>query len=97
MDSSAADTLGVLFRAMILARDAGASEINIDHLLAALDQPSSHPPRSEPPPPPLPVERLDLPFSPEAVSVMSTFGDVSCVPVDVLRRALLAGRREGVE
>ncbi len=94
MASEPPATAQVFFKALMLARAAGAREIGIAHLLAALDAPpvtreSVRPAVLEP------VEKQELPLSPRAAAVVQTLGDdIFSIPVDTFRRALLAASCE---
>ena len=59
----------VLVRAVVLAQNSGASEIGIDHLLAALDpETSSAEPVAPPEGPFFPVPRQDMALAPDAAA-----------------------------
>ena len=91
----AATAIRVLVRALVLAQQSGAPEIGIDHLLAALD--------SNEPIPTIagiaesydPVPRQDMPLALDAIAAISPLGNLSAIPLDVLRSALLSAKRQG--
>jgi hypothetical protein len=99
MESAAPPAVVLLFRAMMVARNAAASEITITHLLAAIDVPYTPPERfaSTPCGPFVPVERQELLLSPGAASVISSLGDLSSISIEALRPALLAAKDQGRE
>jgi len=86
----------VMIKALVLARGSGASEIGIDHFLAALEPESSS---VDPAAPPegtfFPVPRQDIALSHGAAAAIATLGDISTIPLDVLRSALLSAKRQG--
>src|SRR5882762_9055596 len=96
MSSEAAPAMLVLVRALVLAQTSGASEIGIDHLLAALDPESGS---GDPVAPPegtfFPVPRQDMALSPGAAAAMASLGDISTIPLDVLRSVLLSAKCQG--
>ena len=99
MGSDASPAVVLLFRAMMVAKNAAASEITIAHLLAAIDAPYTPPERfaSTPSGPFVPIERQELPLSPGAASVISSLGDLSSISIEALRPALLAAKDQGLE
>jgi hypothetical protein len=96
MSSEAAPTMLVLIKALVLARSSGASEIGIDHLLAALEAESSS---VDPAAPPegtfFPVPRQDMALSRGAATAIARLGDISTIPLDVLRNVLLSAKGQG--
>jgi hypothetical protein len=96
MASEAAPSMVVLVKAVPLAQISGASEIGIDHLLAALaPQTSSVAPAAPVGGPFFPVPKCDMALSTGALAAMASLGEISTIPADVLRRALLAAKRHG--
>ena len=96
MSSEAAPAMLVLVRALVLAQTSGASEIGIDHLLAALDpETSSAEPVAPPEGPFFPVPRQDMALAPDAAAAMAPLGDISTIPLNVLRSVLLSAKRRG--
>ena len=85
----------VLITALLLAHAQEATEIGVDHLLAALDADLHEP---EPPAegPFVPVPRVELPLSAGVRSVMSSLGDIKGVSIDTLRKALLRAKEDGI-
>ena len=98
MPSEAAPALRVFVRALVIAQSSGASEIAIDHLLAALDTGIG-------PNEPIagliaeryvPVPKQDMPFAPDVTAAaLEPLGEIFAIPLDVLRRALVSEKREG--
>jgi hypothetical protein len=92
----AATAIIVLVRALVFAQSSGASEIGIDHLLAALDS-------NEPIPTVISgiaerysaAPKQDMPLALDAIAAISPLGDLSTVRLDVLRSALLSAKRQG--
>jgi hypothetical protein len=86
----------VIFRATLLAQHSGASEIGIDTLLAALDEPA--PSMSFP----IPGEESGafyfnsdwIPFSDEVVKVLAPFGGLEEIDVPTLRKVLVSARKK---
>ena len=87
--------MAVLFTALLLAHAQEATEIGVDHLLAALDADLHEPePRAEGPF--VPVPRVELPLSAGVRSVMSSLGDIESASIDTLPRALLRAKEDGI-
>ena len=85
----------VLITALLLAHAQEATEIGVDHILAALDADLQEPePRAEGLF--VPVPRVDLPLSAGVRSVMSSLGDIESASLDTLRRALLRAKEDGI-
>jgi hypothetical protein len=93
----AAPAILALVRALVIAQDSGASEIRVDHLLAALDDDID----SNETDPTLIAERYvavpahDMPLAPDVVAVLEPLGEIWAIPLDVLRSALVSVKREG--
>ena len=86
----------VLVRALVLAQSSGALEIGIGHLLAALDpETGSAEPVAPREGPFFPVPRQDMALSSDAAMAMAPLGDISAIPLDVLRSVLLSAKRQG--
>jgi hypothetical protein len=87
--------LEVLICAIILAQEAGAGEIGIDHLLRAAESAGEAklPRRSAAPF--LPVPRCEMNLSQEAAALFDSFADFENVTKDSFRSALLAAKRSG--
>jgi ClpA/ClpB-like protein len=83
----------VLVRALLLAQESGASEIGIDHLLAAFTpETGSAAPRDAPF---FPVPKREMSLSPDAAAAIVHLGEISTIPSDVLLAALLSAKRRG--
>jgi hypothetical protein len=81
---------------LVLAQTSGATEIEIDHLLAALDPEFGLLDPVVPPEGPFfPVPKEDMALSPGAAAAIRPLGDISTIPLDVFRSVLLAARRQG--
>jgi hypothetical protein len=81
----------VFATALRLAQRAGASEISIAILLAALDHKFTSNEDAEPTTRPfLPVPREDMLLSKEAAAAIAPLGDIFSIPANLLRSALLA-------
>jgi hypothetical protein len=97
MQSEAAAAILVLFRALVLAQSSAASEIGVDHLLAALDADVA----SNEPVATLIAERYvavpkqDMPLAPDVVAALGRFREISTIPLDVLRSALVSAKPSG--
>jgi hypothetical protein len=91
------DAISVFIRAFSLAQRSKASEIRIEHLLAALDEdmPSEVESSIRPEPPFLPVPHEDLPLSPGATAALEPLGDIFDVSLKALRNILLDAQRRG--
>lgn len=86
----------VLLRALVLAQRSGASEIGIDHLLAALDpETRSVNPIAPREGPFFPVPRQDMALSLGATAAMAPLGDISTIRPDVLLSVLLSAKGQG--
>jgi hypothetical protein len=84
----------VFERALGSALSAGATEIGVDTLLLAIDEQSGATESVGPATGPIvPVEKQELPLSPEAAAVVSSLGDMFRIRLDALRSALLASKR----
>ena len=89
----------VFVRALILAEDENAPEIGVDHLLAALDSPTTESkPVEQSMGPFVPAPHRDKAFSSEAKAAIEAAGtaapsDLEQLSIDSLRRALLAAKR----
>jgi hypothetical protein len=90
----------VFFKALLLAEKESASEIGVDHLLAALDSPTSEDkPVQQSARPYVPIPHRDKAFSSEAKAAIEAACavapcDVERLTIDSLRRALAAARRD---
>ena len=87
----------VLFKATILAQEAGASEIGIDILLSAIDAPAIYEPPLEPPGAESYawVINMDwIPMSSEVVEALAPFGGFEEISLEALRTALLAAKKK---
>jgi hypothetical protein len=85
--------MGLVFTtALIMARNAGAEEISIEILLAALDHPFVSDEVTESVRRPLlPVPHIDIPLSAVAAAAISPpLGNLFEIPLDVVRSALIA-------
>jgi hypothetical protein len=87
--------VAVFVRALLLAEGAGASEIGIDHLLAALsaallDERSSAPSVG----PFVPTPKRQMFFSSAAQAALESAGSLEQVSIDSLRSALSVAKRE---
>ena len=81
----------VFATALRLAQNAGASEISIEILLAALDHKFTSNEVAEPTTGPfLPVPQEEMLLSKEAESAIAPLGDIFSIPASLLRSALLA-------
>jgi len=79
-----------------VGRSSGASEIGIDHLLAAIEPESSSVDHAAPPEETfVPVPRQDMALSDGATAAIAPLGDISTIPLDVLRSVLLSAKRHG--
>jgi hypothetical protein len=89
----------VFFKALILAEEEGAPEIGVDHLLAAMDSPTTaNEPVEQTMGPFVPVPHRDKPLSSEAKTAIEAAGglapsDLEKLTIDSLRKALLGARR----
>lgn len=84
----------VLITALLFAHAQEATEIGVDHLLAALDADLDEPePGAEGTGP---VPRVELPLSAGVRSGMSSLGDIESASIDALRRALLRAKEDGI-
>jgi hypothetical protein len=91
MDSETPSVALVFATALRLAQRVGASEISIAILLAALDHKVTANEAAEPATGPfLPVPHVDMPLSKDAAAVIASLEDISSIPTNVLRSALLA-------
>src|SRR5262245_33623439 len=85
----------VFFKALILAEEENASEIGVDHLLTALDSPTTTTePVEQSMGPFVPAPHRDKPLSSEAKTAIEAAGvlapsDLEQLTIDSLRRALL--------
>jgi hypothetical protein len=96
MSSEAPPAILVLCRALVFAQTSGATEIDIDHLLAALDPESgSLDPVAPSEGPFFPVPKQDMALSPGAAAAIGPLGDISAIPLDVFRSVLLSAKRQG--
>jgi hypothetical protein len=96
MTPETSDAIFVFARALLLAERSRASEIGIEHLLAALhDMTSMVEPTMRPEPPFLPVPKQELPLSPGATAAIAPLGDISHVSLNALRSALMDAERLG--
>ena len=92
----AATAIRLLVRALVLAQRSGASEIEVDHLLAALDADVFEQPMAKPVEGPyFAIPAQDMPLTPDAVAALEPLGEISAIPLDVLRSALLSAKRQG--
>jgi hypothetical protein len=89
----AATAILVLVRALVFAQSSGASEIGIDHLLAALD--SNEPIPTTIAGPYSAVPKQDMPLALDASAAISPLADLSTVSLDTLRSALVSAKRQG--
>jgi hypothetical protein len=94
---SPSGAVDVFVRALILALNAGASEIDLPHIIAAIDANALETAPAQRPFDHLqPVPKQELPFSTRVADVLSGFGgDVFGISVDALRATLLARSSEG--
>jgi hypothetical protein len=92
--SGAAD---VFARALSLALNAGGSEIDVPHVVVAIDAEAVEiAPAQRPAGNLQPVPKQELPLSARLAGVLSTFGEeVLSISVDALLAALLARSSEG--
>jgi hypothetical protein len=90
-----APILEVLIRAIILAQEAGAGEIGIDHLLRAAESAGEAKSLPQPAAPFLPVPRCEMNLSQEARALFDSFADFEDVTIDSFRGALIAAKRSG--
>jgi hypothetical protein len=97
--SFAPPVIELFVKALILAEKENASEIGVDHLLTALDSPTTRTEAVEQSMGPLvPTPHRDKPFSSEARTAIEAAGGrttsgLEQLTLDSLRRALLAARR----
>lgn len=83
-----------IFTAFVLAHQAGATEIDLDHLLSALDTPL--PKRRQPTDGPfMPVPRQDLPLSNAARTAFKRLNKFDTATADDIRAILIATRAAG--
>jgi hypothetical protein len=91
--------IDVFVKALILAEEESAPEICVDHLLAALDCPTTESkPVAQATGPFVPAPYRDKAFSSEAKAAIEAAGavgpsDLGQLTIDSLRRALLATKR----
>jgi hypothetical protein len=99
MQPEAASAIQLLFRALALARSSGAPEIEIDHLIAALDADVLDQPIAKPVEGPyFAVPAQDMPLAPDVIAALEPLGGISAIPLGVLRSALLSAKRQaGIE
>ncbi|HEV3201228.1 MAG TPA: hypothetical protein VGZ73_25175 [Bryobacteraceae bacterium] len=91
MDSETPSVALVFVTALGLAQRAGASEIGIGMLLAALDHDfTPNEIAGTATGPFLPVPHVDMPLSGEAVAAIAPLGNIFSIPTNLLRSALLA-------
>ena len=86
----------VLLTSLSLAQAQEATEIGVDHLLAALDAGPSRGPEPSAGGAFVPTPRVELPLSAGVRSVMSSLGDFESTSVDTLRGALLRAKEDGI-
>jgi len=86
----------VLFTALSLAHAQEATEIGVDHLLAALEAGPSNGPDLSAEGTFVPAPRVELPLSAGVRSVISSLGDIESASVDTLRGALLRAKADGI-
>ena len=89
----------VFFKALILAEKEGAPEIGVDHLLAALDNPTTESkPVEQSTGPFVPAPHRDKALSSEAQTAIEAGGlapsDLEQLTIDSLRKTLLAAKRD---
>ena len=78
----------ILFKAFLLARGSGASEISVSTLLDAFEV-DFDPMQSGTEGPFVPVPQEDIPFSAAAAAALAAAGDLETVSLDQLRDALV--------
>jgi hypothetical protein len=99
--SSISPVIGVFIKALILAERAGATEIGVDHLLAALEFPLvGDEPVAPAPGPVVHTPHREKALSPEAESAVRAAGGgiplgFEGLTIESLRKALLAEKGEG--
>ena len=75
-------------RALIRAKEGRATEIDVVHLRAALNELRTDPPLVKSEGPFRPVPHVWMAFSPEAAALIASLGGIEQVTVDSLRTAL---------
>jgi hypothetical protein len=86
----------LFFKATLLARESGASEIGIDALLAALDVPVADMPTPETPDSECCAFFINsdwMSMSSEVVTALAPFGELEQIDLDGLRNALLLAKK----
>jgi hypothetical protein len=92
MQPEAAPTLLVLVKALARARSSGASEIGIEHLLAALNADALAQPTAAFNGPYVAVPPYGMPLAPDVIAALKPLGDISKVSLDTFRSALVAAK-----
>jgi hypothetical protein len=81
---------------LILAQKSGSPEINIDHLLCAMDEIAGVPETAIQPEPPFrPAPKQELSFSSGAIAAIQPLGEISGISMNALRDALLEAKHRG--